>query len=554
MDGLGFEMYCADLLRAEGYKKVEVTRASGDQGVDVLATKDGEKYAIQCKYYSNPVSNAAVQQVLAGALYYGCDKAVVMTNSTFTKSARELAEKTGVILWEGIDSPNGKRYSHSSTKSSGGCLKAFGILMAISFPVWLFQEHTAIGIGLLVAGVAVIILGFVLSRKDPLVELLKDAPDTSAVGDDVILDITRDPNEQIEIVHNMVINGSSSEDAINEYTQRKGILTFSHSEKDNLKESHNIEPHAFERDDYMSNNDYSVESNLLQDELLLDALDITYQSGFTSVSALQRRFRIGYYRASQILDTFAELGIVSPASDSSHKREVLIPKEEAIERVLASSFQAEKEEPVQIKVQSPDLTWEENEAFLRSQLGDLVDYEKDGELMNHLNNNIFVENCNRDAMNEMLELLIAKNSSKYLYLYLMDDFGFYQQLMGKANQIDATMASTSSPMQFVTRLQALIKDRQETLINEGMHDVKKYNLNHAESPIPKVVLFIMGVENYQDNLGELFQQVCLNGPHMEIVVIACSIYTMKQSSFKTLSSLFTICKTPEEALALISGE
>ena len=102
MDGLKFEEYCANILRSQGYKHVKVTKASGDQGVDVLAFRKRKKYAIQCKYYSEPVSNTAVQEVLAGKLYYKCDEAIVMTNSTFTQSAKELAEKTGVELWDKI--------------------------------------------------------------------------------------------------------------------------------------------------------------------------------------------------------------------------------------------------------------------------------------------------------------------------------------------------------------------------------------------------------------------------------------------------------------------
>jgi hypothetical protein len=100
LDGLEFEDICATVLKDKGFKKVRVTKASGDQGVDILANKDGKKYAVQCKLYSRPVGNKAVQEVYAGMSYYDCDAAIVMTNSTFTKSAIDLAESTGVELWE----------------------------------------------------------------------------------------------------------------------------------------------------------------------------------------------------------------------------------------------------------------------------------------------------------------------------------------------------------------------------------------------------------------------------------------------------------------------
>ena len=91
MDGLQFEHRCAELLRYRGFHKVTVTKGSGDQGVDILAKKNGIKYGIQCKYYSYPVGNKAIQEAYAGAVFYDCDKAMVMTNSTFTRAAWELA-------------------------------------------------------------------------------------------------------------------------------------------------------------------------------------------------------------------------------------------------------------------------------------------------------------------------------------------------------------------------------------------------------------------------------------------------------------------------------
>jgi len=99
ISGYEYEEQCADELRKQGFQKVEVTRSSGDQGIDVIAWKDNLKYGIQCKHYQGSVSNKAVQEAFSGAKFYDCDIAVVMTNSTFTESAKELAHKIGVKLW-----------------------------------------------------------------------------------------------------------------------------------------------------------------------------------------------------------------------------------------------------------------------------------------------------------------------------------------------------------------------------------------------------------------------------------------------------------------------
>ena len=112
--GIKYEKACAKYLNKIGYTNVRVTQASGDQGIDILAEKEGKTYGIQCKHYKAAVGNKAVQEAFSGAAYYGCDIAVVMTNSTFTQSAVELANRNGVLLWPGIE-------SHTFIRMSQGC-------------------------------------------------------------------------------------------------------------------------------------------------------------------------------------------------------------------------------------------------------------------------------------------------------------------------------------------------------------------------------------------------------------------------------------------------
>lgn len=100
MEGHDFEYWCADLLKKNGFSNVEVTRGSGDQGVDVLAKFGDAKYAIQCKCYSFDLGNKPVQEVNAGKAFYHCHIGVVMTNRYFTAGAKEIAEATGVLLWD----------------------------------------------------------------------------------------------------------------------------------------------------------------------------------------------------------------------------------------------------------------------------------------------------------------------------------------------------------------------------------------------------------------------------------------------------------------------
>ena len=100
MEGHEFEFFCADLLKKNGFSNVQVTPGSGDQGVDVLAEKDGVKYAVQCKCYSSDLGNGPIQEVNAGKAVYHCHIGVVMTNRHFTAGAKQAADATGTLLWD----------------------------------------------------------------------------------------------------------------------------------------------------------------------------------------------------------------------------------------------------------------------------------------------------------------------------------------------------------------------------------------------------------------------------------------------------------------------
>lgn len=100
INGFEFESLMKTVLENNGFKDVEVTKSSGDFGVDIIALKDQIKYAIQCKKYSSPVGISAVQEVIGSKSLYDCHVAVVLTNNTFTSSAKVLAEKNNVLLWD----------------------------------------------------------------------------------------------------------------------------------------------------------------------------------------------------------------------------------------------------------------------------------------------------------------------------------------------------------------------------------------------------------------------------------------------------------------------
>ncbi|WP_241767594.1 restriction endonuclease [Tanticharoenia sakaeratensis] len=97
MDPIDYERHCALLLEQAGWD-ARVTQASGDQGADVIAIRNGMKIVVQCKLYSSPVGNKAVQEAYTAKQHQGADAAIVVTNAEFTPQARQLASTTGVYL------------------------------------------------------------------------------------------------------------------------------------------------------------------------------------------------------------------------------------------------------------------------------------------------------------------------------------------------------------------------------------------------------------------------------------------------------------------------
>ena len=92
-----FERYCASVLRERKWD-ARVTPASGDQGVDIVADKRGLRIVVQCKKYSKPVGNRAVQEIVAGIAHRDAQRGVVVATSGYTASAIKLAASNAVLL------------------------------------------------------------------------------------------------------------------------------------------------------------------------------------------------------------------------------------------------------------------------------------------------------------------------------------------------------------------------------------------------------------------------------------------------------------------------
>jgi restriction system protein len=99
MTGIEFEHALAQLFIDLGYGAV-VTQASRDYGADLVLSRGGQQIVVQAKRYVGTLGLDAVQEASAARLHYGAVRAIVVTTSAFTGPAQNLAQTTGVELWD----------------------------------------------------------------------------------------------------------------------------------------------------------------------------------------------------------------------------------------------------------------------------------------------------------------------------------------------------------------------------------------------------------------------------------------------------------------------
>jgi hypothetical protein len=97
MTGLEFERFLLRLLTKMDYRELQLTPVN-DQGGDLVGVSpEGLRTVVQAKRWKNTLGIGVVQELLGAMLRYDCEHGLIITNSTFTDSARELAAKDSRI-------------------------------------------------------------------------------------------------------------------------------------------------------------------------------------------------------------------------------------------------------------------------------------------------------------------------------------------------------------------------------------------------------------------------------------------------------------------------
>lgn len=98
-----FEDFIIDLVTKLDYEIIEKVPLINNQSVDFIAIKDKVKFAFQCKFHNAPINYGTIKEIIYGVKFFDSHVGVVVTNNSFRKPARELADSNNIVLWDGDD-------------------------------------------------------------------------------------------------------------------------------------------------------------------------------------------------------------------------------------------------------------------------------------------------------------------------------------------------------------------------------------------------------------------------------------------------------------------
>jgi len=95
-----FELFIGELLKRMGYE-VEIGNYTQDFGIDLVAKKEGEVVVVEVKKWQigHNVGSREVRSILGAMWKAGANKALLVTTSDFTESAKEQAREAPIELW-----------------------------------------------------------------------------------------------------------------------------------------------------------------------------------------------------------------------------------------------------------------------------------------------------------------------------------------------------------------------------------------------------------------------------------------------------------------------
>jgi hypothetical protein len=96
-----FDQWCAERLREQGYRVLEVAGLS-DPGIDLIAERDSERLVVQCKRWfgARPVGEPRLGDLYNAMHHEHANGAVVITTGVFSEPALSWAKGKPIQLWD----------------------------------------------------------------------------------------------------------------------------------------------------------------------------------------------------------------------------------------------------------------------------------------------------------------------------------------------------------------------------------------------------------------------------------------------------------------------
>lgn len=83
---------CVEYLKKHDFVRVELTPRYVDENVDIIAEKDGERYAIKCFCNSDDINRSSLSNLLTAKKYYRCKIACICCQTSINERIRRIAE------------------------------------------------------------------------------------------------------------------------------------------------------------------------------------------------------------------------------------------------------------------------------------------------------------------------------------------------------------------------------------------------------------------------------------------------------------------------------
>lgn len=97
MSAVDFEEFVASLFRKMRYA-VELTKGSGDHGIDLVMRKGNQVVAVQCKRWNSPVGEPVIRDFYGSLMNIEAQSGYVVTTATFTSQVFAFVQDKPVQL------------------------------------------------------------------------------------------------------------------------------------------------------------------------------------------------------------------------------------------------------------------------------------------------------------------------------------------------------------------------------------------------------------------------------------------------------------------------